>query len=110
MKTIIFSLVLILGTTLISNANNGSDGALYQHLSKKVQSIITTPEALKQENQTQKITVLFAVDEQGKVISVSAKTENKDVKSDLEKQFLGLILSGLDPFVYNSIDIKFVIQ
>lgn len=110
MKTIIFSLVLILGITLTTNANNGTDGALYQNLSKKVQSSITAPETLKQENQTQKITVLFAVDEQGKVISATAKTKNKTVKSDLEKQFLGLNLSGLEPFVYNSIDITFVIQ
>lgn len=110
MKTILFSLVLILGFTLNSQANNGSDNALYQSLSKKVQSVITTPYALKQTHQSQKITVRFAVDEKGEVIAAFAKTKNKDIKLDLEKQFLGLNLSGLQPFVYNSIDIKFVIH
>lgn len=110
MKTIIFSLLLVLGTSLTLKANSGSDEALKQSLSKKLQSILTMPDALKHENQSQKITMKFAVDEKGNVIAVNAETKNTDVKLNLEKQFLGINLSGLQPYLYNYIDVKFIVH
>ena len=109
MKTIIFLSALLLSFTTIVKANDDTNVLLAQSLSKKVQTALVMPDAFKQEAKTQKITIYFAVNENGKVTEVNAVTNNKEAKTDLEKQFAQLNFKGLQPCVYNSIDVNFVV-
>jgi hypothetical protein len=108
MKTTILLSALLLsfiGNIKASDTNN----ELTQSLSKKVQAALVMPEALKQQAKTQKITIYFTVNETGNVTEVNAITNNKKAKADLEKQFTQLNFKGLQPCVYNSIDVSFVV-
>lgn len=109
MKTIIFLSALLLSFTTIVKANDDNNVLLAQSLSKKVQTTLVMPEALKQQAKSQKITIYFAVNETGNVTEVNAITINKAVKADLEKQFAQLNFKGLQPCVYNSIDVNFIV-
>jgi hypothetical protein len=109
MKTITLILALLLCFTLNVKANDDTNVSLTQSLSKKVQTALVMPDALKQQSKTQKITIYFAVDENGKVTEVNAVTNNKEAKADLEKQFSQLNFKGLQSCVYNSIDVNFVL-
>ena len=108
MRSIILIIALVAGFNV--NATSNIDATtLNQILSKKVQTGLSMPQALKQECKTQKITIYFSVDDCGDVVEVNAKTTNKAAKADIEKQFLKLNFKGLKPCVYNSIDVSFII-
>ena len=74
-----------------------------------MQSALVIPEAFKQKHVFCKITVFFAVDAEGKVIDATVSSQNKELRADLEHQFMKLNLKGLKPGVYNSIDVSFVV-
>lgn len=84
-------------------------GADKNKLGKKIQSALSTPETVKHKNKSEKITVYFCVNAEGKVIEVNAKTNNKEIKQHLEKEFLTLTLPDLKPCVTNTIDINYVV-
>lgn len=109
MKTIIIISALLLSFTSISKAHDGTNQVLIHNLSKKVQATLVMPEALKQQSKNQKITIYFAVNENGEVTEVNARTNNKQAKADLEKQFRQLNFKGLQPSIYNSIDVSFIV-
>ncbi len=109
MKTITLIFALLMSFTYSVNANDDTNVSLTHNLSKKVQTSLVMPDALKQQAKTQKITIYFAVNENGKVTEVNAVTNNKEAKADLEKQFIQLNFKGLQPCVYNSIDVSFVV-
>jgi hypothetical protein len=109
MKTITIILALLISFTYTVKANDDTNVSLTHSLSKKVQTSLVMPEALKQQAKTQKITIYFSVNENGKVVEVNAVTNNKEAKADLEKQFMQLNFKGLQPCVYNSIDVNFVV-
>jgi hypothetical protein len=56
---------------------------------------------------SEKVEVLFTTAQNGKVDFVLAKTENKEIKSQLEKQFMGLMLDKLEANVAYSIVFNF---
>ena len=109
MKTITIILALFLCVTFNAKANDDTNVSLTQSLSKKVQTTLIMPEALKQQTKAQKITIYFAVNEKGEVTEVNARTNNREAKADLEKQFAQLNFKGLQPCVYNSIDVNFIV-
>ncbi len=109
MKTITVILALLLSFTTIVKANDDTNISLNQSLSKKVQTTLIMPDALKHQTKTQKITIYFAVNENGEVTEVNARTNNKEAKADLEKQFSQLNFKGLQPCAYNSIDVSFIV-
>ncbi|MES2761650.1 MAG: hypothetical protein V4677_05565 [Bacteroidota bacterium] len=102
-KSLILVLVLITGTL---NATTNTEDVL-KSASLKIKESLKMPSELSQENRSQKITIYFSVNEDGDVIKVNAKTKNAEAKKDLEEQFRHLNFKGLNPAVYNSIDINF---
>jgi hypothetical protein len=109
MKTITIILALCLCFIFNVKANDETNVSLTQSLSKKVQATLMMPDALKHQTKTQKITIYFAVNENGEVTEVNVRTNNKEAKADLERQFTQLNFKGLQPCVYNSIDVNFIV-
>lgn len=109
MKTIAIILALLTGFTINAKANDNTNVPLAQSLSRKVQAALVMPQSLKQQTKTQKITIYFAVNECGEVTEVNARTANKEAKADLERQFMQLNFKGLQPCLYHSIDVSFVV-
>ncbi len=106
MKNLLLLLAICLSVNTIKAAETGADK---NKLAKKIQSALSTPETVKHKNKSEKITVYFCVNTEGKVIEVNAKTNNKDIKQHLEKEFLTLSLPDLKPCVTNTIDINYVV-
>ena len=102
-------IVFLLALSFTRVAMAGDDKNGLKALSNKVQRFIKTPEALKGQGSTQKITIYFSVNANGDVIDVIAGTENTAVKKDLENQFSCMNFKGLKPDVTNSIDVVFVV-
>lgn len=78
--------------------------------SKKIQSALSTPNCMKDKAAAEKITVCFVVNELGDVTEAFAKTENPELKAQLQKQFMSMNLKGMAPCVTHSIDVNFVIR
>lgn len=104
-KLIVFALALLTSTM----GTAGDDKSGLKSLSKKVQSVIKTPEAIKEHKTSQKVSIYFSVNENGDVVDVLAATENAEVKRDIENQFRRMNFKGLKPLVTNSIDVNFVV-
>ncbi|MGZ3920433.1 MAG: hypothetical protein ACXVO9_07585 [Bacteroidia bacterium] len=104
MKSIILSFgIFLISLSLNANLGAGSD------VNNKIKQAVTMPASLKQKHRSEKITVTFVVNESGKVIEVSAKTNDKEAKRDIENQFINLKFDGLKPCVMNTIDINFLL-
>lgn len=50
---------------------------------------------LHSSSEVKKVEVLFSTDQSGKVTYVAAKTEDQNLKREIEKQFMSLHLEGL---------------
>jgi len=107
MKTIIIILSLFVLNTSVYAFKH--DGSLYKAYSQKIKNAISVPSDLKQKSTNQKVTVYFKVNEQGTVTEVNAKTRNRTLKADIEKQFKGLNLKGLQTEQFNSIDLNIIV-
>ena len=105
LKLIVFAISMLVSTT----AFPGDDKSNLKLLSQKVQRMLKTPEAIKEHKASQKITVYFSVNENGDVTDVLARTDNKEIKQDIENQFRCMNFKGLKPSVTNSIDVTFVV-
>ena len=106
MKNLLLMLAICLSVNTIKAVVPGADKS---KMVKKIQSALSTPDAVKHKNKSEKITVYFCVNAEGKVIEINAKTNNKEIKQHLEKEFLTLTLPDLKPCVINTIDINYVI-
>lgn len=110
MKTLT-SLLLLLSLTLFTNqafSSNTDKGK--SPFSKKIQSALSTPKCLKNKAAAEKITVCFVVNDNGDVTEANAKTENAELKGQLQNQFMAMNLKGMAPCVTHSIDVNFVTQ
>jgi hypothetical protein len=97
--------VLTLGSFLLQ-ANNGSDVSV--ETGKTIREHIKFPKfILPVQHQEQKVEVVFTTSENGNVNFVLAKTDNKDVKAEIEKQFSKLNLNKLKANVAYSIVLNF---
>ena len=76
--------------------------------SQKIRSALSTPKCLENKATTEKITVSFVVNDKGDVTEAFAKTENPELKAQIQKQFMGMNLKGMAPCVTHSIDLSFV--
>ena len=65
------------------------------------------PQMQTQEMQDVKVEVLFTTDETGNVNFAFAKTTNKQLKEEIEKQFSDLKLPQLKPNVAHSVILNF---
>jgi len=106
MKNLLLVLAICLSVNTINATETGTDK---NKLVKKIQSALSTPETVKHKSKNEKITVYFCVNAEGKVIEANAKTNNKELKQHLEKEFLTLTLPDLKPCVTNTIDVNYVI-
>lgn len=97
MKKIIYP-ILISACFIFPIKSIATDSPLAQ---KEIQHHILLPANGVSENQ--KIEVLFTLDKRGKVDFVLAKTSDAHLKNSIEKQFLNLILPGLNTEVVNSV-------
>ena len=104
MKNIILSTVLVLTLAGITKANNGHE---HESVMEKIRKNINLSEAAQPKQSSVKVDVLFKVNESGKVIEVKADTDNKQIKKELEEQFLQLSFNGLNPCVTNTVPIRF---
>ena len=92
---------LCLGSILLK-ANGGNEAAT--ETEKTIREHVIFPKLiLPVQQQNQKVEVIFTTDHTGKVNFVLAKTENKDIKSEVEKQFLQLTLNKLNENVAYSV-------
>lgn len=105
MKTLKTSLLLIALISSLSTVKAASDKP--KTFSQKIQSVLSTSKQLK-TTASEKVTVYFAVNSDGNVVEVNAKTQNEEIKKHIETQFLNLNLSGLQPCVTNTVDVNFV--
>ncbi len=76
-------------------------------------TLIETEKTIKEsvkftnKNYNQKVEILFTTDKKGDVNFVLAKTENTNLKKEIEKQFFGMHLSKLKQDVVHSIILNF---
>lgn len=105
LKSLILVLVLMTGTL---KATDGNANVL-KSASLKIQESLKMPAELAQSYHPQKITIYFSVNENGDVIKVNVKTKNLEAKKNLEDQFRHLNFKGLQPSIFNSIDVNFKI-
>lgn len=105
-KSLIVAITLL--TCTVSKANNGEE-TISKEVGNRVKQSVITPESIKQKKITQKITVCFLVNENGKVTEVNVCTKDLAAKRDLENQFMNLCFKELAPCVRHSIDINFLL-
>jgi len=94
---------LTLGSFLL-NANNKNGAG---ETEKTIKEHVKFPNLILPIKQTEKVEVVFTTSENGKVNFVFAKTNNKEIKADIEKQFSQLTLTKLKANVAYSIVLNF---
>lgn len=93
-KTIIASLILsALNTTML--ANNGNQTTAEKEIQKHL--AITTTSLPKKDNM--KVDVVFTTQEDGRVNFVIAKTDNEQLKKEVEDRFSKIVLKTIKPNV-----------
>jgi hypothetical protein len=95
---------LTLGSFLLK-ANNGNEVAM--ETEKTIKENVKFPKLILPIQQQQKIEVVFTTGENGNVNFVFAKTDNKEAKSEIEKQFAKLNLNKLKANVAYSVVLNF---
>ncbi len=98
-------IALTLGSFLVK-ATNGNEVAI--ETEKTIKEHVKFPKLiLPVKHQEQKVEVVFTTSENGNVDFVLAKTDNKEVKAEIEKQFSKLNLNKLKANVAYSVVLNF---
>jgi hypothetical protein len=96
---------LTLGSFFLQ-ASNGSDPSI--ETEKTIKEHVKFPKLiLPLQQQEQKVEVVFTTSENGNVDFVFAKTDNQEVKAEIEKQFSKLNLNKLKANVAYSVVLNF---
>jgi hypothetical protein len=95
---------LTLGSFLLK-ATNGNEIAI--ETEKTIKEHVKFPKLILPIQQQQKIEVVFTTSENGNVNFVFAKTDNKEAKAEIEKQFAKLNLNKLKANVAYSVVLNF---
>mgnify|MGYP001590697305 CR=1 FL=1 len=95
---------LTLGSFLV-NANTITGAG--NETEKTIKEHVKFPNLILPLKQQEKVVVLFTTSENGKVNFVFAKTDNKEVKAQIEKQFSQLTLTKLKANVAYSVVLNF---
>lgn len=97
---------LTLGSFFLHANNGGKEGSV--ETEKTIKEHVKFPKLiLPVQEQHQKVEVIFTTAENGNVNFVLAKTDNKEVKAEIEKQFSKLTLNKLKANVAYSIVLNF---
>lgn len=113
MKTVLILIVSLFFRNFYG-VNPPKKKSIYQSTEKTIQSLFKFPQVLIHKNQeseikTQKVEVLFTLDEKNKVNYANAKTNNPELKTEIEKQFKELVLQKLKSNVAYCITLCFEI-
>ena len=95
---------LTLGSFLLK-ANNGNEIAVATE--KTIKEHVKFPKLILPIQKDQRIEVIFTTSENGNVNFVLAKTDNKEAKTEIEKQFSKLNLNKLKANVAYSVVLNF---
>lgn len=96
---------LTLGSFFLQ-ASNGNDASI--ETERTIKEHVKFPKLiLPLQQQTQKVEVVFTTTENGNIDFVLAKTDNKEVKAEIEKQFSKLNLNKLKANVAYSVVLNF---
>ncbi|MBK9285266.1 MAG: hypothetical protein IPM51_13275 [Sphingobacteriaceae bacterium] len=106
MKNIILITALLITGLGILKGHNGKE---HESIMEKIRKNINLSEQAQGKQSSIQVNVLFKVNESGQVIEANAQTENKQVKKELEEQFLKLSFNGLKACVTNTAPIRFTI-
>lgn len=68
---------------------------------------VLIPHFVPSKSNSIKVEILFTVSENGKVNFALAKTSNKELKAEIENQFLKLCFNNLKPEVINRVILNF---
>lgn len=105
---------LLMFSTLLALSNTSPEksktGAMVTE--KTIRDYFKFPQVLLNHEQevkkeTQKVEVLFTTDKSGLVNFVLAKTNDTNLKAEIEKQFIGLRFKNLKSEVVNSVTLNF---
>jgi hypothetical protein len=100
--------ILMTGTiVLTSSANNTPSPKLNPTTIYSKVKTVQLPEQLKKEGFDKKVKVLFTVDQSGKVQDVLCISEQAELKSSVEKQFMNLNFPEMNENTLYSICINF---
>lgn len=105
------SLIKITGIVALSlgsfmlKAHNGNEHS--DETTKTIKEHVKFPKLILPVKQSEKVEVIFTTSDNGKVNFVLAKTENKFIKNEIEKQFQNLTLNKLKSNVAYSIVFNF---
>lgn len=99
------SVVALTLGSLFMKANTLSNGA--EESEKTIKEHVKFPKLILPVQKNEKVEVVFTTAEDGKVNFVLAKTNNKTIKTEIEKQFHELILNKLKANVAYSIVFNF---
>jgi hypothetical protein len=103
--------VLILTTLVVVSNTTPSSGSVTRETEKTIRNYFKFPQVLLPGHETKsyenKIEVLFTTDKFGRVNFVLAKTDNAELKQEIEKQFLNLQLSKVKQNVVHSVTLNF---
>ncbi len=91
--------------SLFVKANNGNNGT--EETEKTIKEHVKFPKLILPIQQNEKVEVVFTTSENGQVNYVLAKTKNKTIKTEIEKQFQSLTLKKLKANVAHSIVFNF---
>jgi hypothetical protein len=106
MKTTIKTLTLILSFTLFTSLVKAGRTEAAHETEKTIKQYITFPNIILPIEQSEKVEVIFTTGENGKVNFALAKTENKELKKIIEKQFADLYLPAIKSNVAYSVIIN----
>lgn len=104
--TIVLMLAFGLSQAATPTPTTNPGGGSLKHF--KFPSILLNPAADHVEK-TYKVEVLFTTDHLGKVNFVLVKTDNKELRSEIEKQFYNLALQGTKENVVQKVILNFKI-
>jgi hypothetical protein len=96
----------VLFSTTPALAHNGKINGI-EEAEKQIKNHVKLETPIAPIHQTQKVEVVFTLNEKGVVNFALAKTENQSVKQEIEKQFSELHFSSLKADVAYSIVINF---
>lgn len=101
---------LIFSTFLVRSNNDPAKGVSTE-TAKTIRKYFKFPQVLlpqmESRSQATKIEVMFTTDKNGKVNYVSAKTNDRTLKQEIEKQFLGLHLENVKQEIPHSVVLSF---
>lgn len=95
------SAAIALGKNGKENLPTGEEGIIETQLT--IKQHISFPNIILPISKTEKVAVVFTTDEKGKVNFVLAKTENEQLKKQIEKQFSEMTLTKIKSNVAYSI-------